>query len=283
MSINIKIILIILFILILIPYLYYFLYYYIKKGVRLKKSSSTYKKRPLFLRLFIDLPKVFMYDFMTRDPDAFSDYGVHIIAGKQGSGKTLTMTYLLQEYKKKYPKVKIKTNYNYTFEDSSITHWRDIISSDNGIYGEIDAIDELQNWFSSMKSKDFPPEMLQEVTQQRKQRKIIIGTSQVFNRLSKPLREQTYLLYEPHTFAGCFTVVLKYEPVISADSSVSKEKKFRGIFCFVHNKELRDCYDTYKKIEKLAEDGFVPSPFKDDSIIVNFPNFDLKNNKKNKK
>lgn len=283
MEFNIKIILLILFVLILIPYLYYFFYYYIKKGVRLKKSSSTYKKRPLFLRLFIDLPKVFMYDFMTRDPDAFSDYGVHIIAGKQGSGKTLTMTYLLQEYKKKYPKVKIKTNYNYTFEDSAITHWRDIISSDNGIYGEIDAIDELQNWFSSMQSKDFPPEMLQEVTQQRKQRKIIIGTSQVFNRLSKPLREQTYLLYEPHTFAGCFTVVLKYEPVISADSSVSKEKKFRGIFCFVHNKELRDCYDTYKKIEKLAEDGFVPSPFKDDSIVVNFSNFDSKNNKKNKK
>ena len=280
---NWKIILCVLLVLVLIPYFYYFLYYYLKQGIRLKKKDSKYKLRSLFLRLFIDLPKIFVYDFMTRDPDAFPDYGVHIIAGKQGCGKTLTMTYLLREYQKKYPKLKVKTNYNYSNEDSDITHWKDIIDSTNGIYGEVDAIDELQNWFSSMQSKDFPPEMLQEVTQQRKQRKIILGTSQVFNRLSKQLREQTYLLYEPHTFFGCFTLVVKFEPIIKADSAVTTEKKFRGCFCFVHTQELRDSYDTYKKIQRIAEDGFVTNPLtqsETQSVIFNFPNIETKKVKK---
>ena len=284
MSLDWKIFLIVLCVLILIPYVYYFLYYYIKKGVRIKKKEGKYKLRPLFLRLFIDLPKIFVYDFMTRDPDAFPDYGVHIIAGKQGCGKTLTMTYLLREYQKKYPKLKVKSNYCYSNEDYPIMHWKDIIDSDNGIYGEVDAIDELQNWFSSMQSKDFPPEMLQEVTQQRKQRKIILGTSQVFNRLSKQLREQTYLLYEPHTFLGCFTLVVKFEPVIKADSATTTEKKFRGCFCFVHTQELRDSYDTYKKIQRIAEEGFVPNPLtssdNSSSVVVNFPQLDNKKVKK---
>ena len=272
MEIDIKIILLVSFILILLPYIYFYLYYYFKEGVRPKRREVTYKVRSLFLRLFWDLPKRFVYDKMTKDPDVFSEYGVHIIAGKQGCGKTLTMTYLLNEFKKKYPNLVIKTNYCYAYEDSPITHWRDIVDSNNGVYGEIDALDELQNWFSTSQSKDFPPEMLQEVTQQRKQRKMILGTSQVFNRLSKQLREQTYLLYEPYTFAGCFTIVLKFEPVIKADTSVTTEKKYRGCFCFVHSEELRESYDTYKKIQRLAEGGFIPNPLTAlESPVINFP------------
>lgn len=260
MNIDFKLLLLILFVLFLIPYLYFYLYYYFKEGIRPKRREISYKVRSLFLRLFWDLPKRFVKDRMLKDPDIFSEYGVHIIAGRQGCGKTLTMTYLLNEFKKKYPKMVIKTNYCYKYEDCSITHWRDIVDSTNGVYGEIDALDELQNWFSTSQSKDFPPEMLQEVTQQRKQRKMILGTSQVFNRLSKQLREQTYLLYEPYTFLGCFTIVLKYEPVIKADTSVTTEKKYRGCFCFVHTEELRDSYDTYKKIQMLADGGFIPNP-----------------------
>lgn len=278
---SFKIILCILCVLILIPYLYFFCYFYFYKGLRFKKrEGEKYKLRSLLLRLFWDLPKMFIQDIINRDPDAFPDYGVHIIAGKQGCGKTLTMTYLLREYKKKYPKLLIKSNYSYAFEDASISHWRDIVDSTNGIYGEVDAVDELQNWFSSMQSKDFPVEMLQEITQQRKQRKIVLGTSQVFNRLSKPLREQCYLLYEPHTFFGCLTIVMKFEPILSVDAT-STEKKFRGCFCFVHTPELRDSYDTYKKIQKLADDGFVPNPLtQGDTTLIKV---DVKSENKGKK
>lgn len=269
MVLNLKnIIIFIILVLFSIPYVYYFIKYS-KSGLKKKKVKNTYKKESFLKRIFLDIPKCFVYDILTRDPEYFPEFGVHIIAGKQGCGKTLTMTYLLEQYKKKYPKIKIKTNYCYSGEDSSITSWKDIVSSSNGVYGEIDSIDELQNWFSSQQSKDFPPEMLQEITQQRKQRKIVLGTSQVFNRLSKQLREQTYLLYEPHTFLNCITVVLKFDPIIKADSAVTTEKKFRGCFFFVHNEKLRGSYDTYKKIQTLAKDGFIQSPLNTTETNIN--------------
>lgn len=34
------------------------------------------------------------------------------------------------------------------------------------------------------------------------------------------------------------------------------EFKSRGMYFFVHNKKLRDAYDTYKVIENLSKSGF---------------------------
>ena len=156
---------------------------------------------------------------------------------------------MLLRLKKMYPRLKIKTNFNFNYQDGEINHWKDIVSSTNGIYGEINVIDEVQNWFNSLQSKDFPIEMISEITQQRKQRKCIIGTSQVFSRVAKPIREQTYFLYEPVTLFGCLTIVRKYKPLLSADG-LTDTKNLIGMFFFVHNKELRESFDTYHKIEK---------------------------------
>lgn len=226
-------------------------------------------------RLLIDFPRQLAYDYLTFDPDTFRDYGFHLLTGKQGSGKTITLVYLLRRYQKMYPKLIVKTNMNYKHEQGQINHWKDLIFSNNGIYGEIDVIDEVQNWFSSNQSKDFPPDMLQEITQQRKQRKMIIGTSQVFTRVAKPIRENVYLVYEPRTIFGCLTIVKKYEPIMDDKGTVIQQKP-RGMFFFVHNKEIRESFDTYKKIEKLAEDGFVnrneqiKNIYKDDEYIQSY-------------
>jgi hypothetical protein len=228
---------------------------------KMKPIKGEYKKIGhgfKIKRLLWDFPKMLMYDRLNRDPDYFREYGVHMVSGKQGKGKTVTVAYLLMWYKKMYPKLKIKTNFGYKHQDGEINHWKDIVASENGIYGEIDVIDEMQNWFNSLASKDFPVEMMTEITQQRKQRKCIIGTSQVFERVAKPIREQTYILYRPFTIAGCLTIVIKSEPVIKTDGNVDK-KKFKGIFFFVHSPGLRDSFDTYHKIEKMCNDGFKPS------------------------
>ena len=66
-------------------------------------------------------------------------------------------------------------------------------------FGVICCLDEMQNWFSSNQSRDFPPEMLQVITQNRKNRRVIFGTAQTFNRLSKPIREQATEVRECHT------------------------------------------------------------------------------------
>ena len=240
----------------LVSMLIHFLYFYFVKGMRFKEGEYQYVGYGSKLkRLFIEFPRQFVLDRFNRDPDEFRDFGVHIIAGKQGSGKSITLTYLLLRYQEMYPKCKIATNYYYNYQDKAITHWKDIIDYTNDKYGVIVVLDEIQNWFNSLQSKDFPPEMLTEITQQRKQRKVIFGTSQVFSRVAKPIREQTYMLYEPSTLFGCVTLVRKYEVSTNTDG-LTDSKKYRGCFFFVHNEELRNSFDTYRKVENLSVTGF---------------------------
>jgi len=113
----------------------------------------------------------------------------------------------------------------------------------------------VQNWFSSNQSKDFPPEMIQEITQQRKQRKIFIGTTQRFERMAKPLREQVNYIYYPMTFAGCLTVVRMCKPSVDSDGQLKKLRTVKWYF-FVHTEDIRNSFDTYHKIKKQAESGF---------------------------
>ena len=239
-----------------------------KQGKRIKRRTNHYKKRSIIKRLLFDFPKQFVEDLFNKDPEAFEEYGFNIITGKQGSGKTLTLVYLLLKLKKEYPKLIIKTNMAYKHEDGVISHWSDLMSFTNGIYGEIDVLDEVQNWFSCAQSKDFPPEMLNVVTQQRKKRKMILGTSQVFARVAKPLRENTYMLYKPLTIFGCITIVRKVEPILEADGNVAKEVN-KGMFFFVHSKEIRQAYDTFKTIDGMKKSGFIASPFKNSDTKIN--------------
>lgn len=231
-------------------------YYRLVKKIKRIKGQYTYVGYGNILKkLFWEFPKQKAYDFLSFNPDTFREYGFHLITGKQGTGKTITLVYLLLRYKKMYPRLKIKTNMNYKYEDGNISHWKDLVNSENGIYGEIDVIDEVQNWFSSNQSKDFPPEMLREVTQQRKQRKMIIGTSQVFTRVAKSIRENVYLVYEPITLFGCITIVRTYEPELDTNGTVVK-KKPKKTFFFIHNNTIRNSFDTYKKILDMSEQGF---------------------------
>ncbi len=235
-----------------------FFIYYTIKGLRpIPCELRQFKEKFILWRLFVDLPRRIVLDRLTLDPNIFRPFGLWLICGKQGCGKTMLLTYLLRKYRHIYPRLKVKTNYNYVFEDGVIGHWQDLIDSNNGIYGEIDVIDEIHSWFSSLQSKDFPPEMLSEVSQQRKQRKLIIGTAQVFTRCAKPIREQTYLILQPTTLFGCLTLVRELIPVLDDAGNVLKYK-FKRIFFFVHDDELRTSYDTYKRIQNLAAAGFKP-------------------------
>ncbi len=125
----------------------------------------------------------------------------------------------------------------------------------NGKYGVVNVIDEIQSWFSSLQSKDFPPEMLGEISQQRKQRKVIVGTAQVFGRVAKPIREQTSFVYLPFTIAGCLTIVRVSKPIYYDEQTFTFKKYIRTYF-FVHTPILRNSFDTYKRIQNYSKDGF---------------------------
>lgn len=228
---------------------------YVKHLEPIKDEKRRFKQHNFLVRLFIDFPKQLAYDRITIDPNTFQEYGMHLLCGEQGSGKTTLMAYLVRKYKQIYPRVIVRSNFSCSMEDYSLTSWEQLTLDTNGIYGEIDCIDEIQNWFSSNQSKNFPPDMLTIITQQRKVRRCILATSQVFTRVAKPIRENTYLMYYPATFAGCITFVRVYKPILDEQGNL-KERKFRKFFFFVHDEELRNMFDSYKTICNLRDSGF---------------------------
>ena len=56
-----------------------------------------------------------------------------------------------------------------------------------------------------------------------------------------------------------FTIVIKRKPVLDNEGNVI-DRKYRGMYSFVHTDELRAAYDTYKVIHTLAKEGFKDAP-----------------------
>lgn len=226
------------------------------KGQRLQRGEHHHVQRPGFLKnLFYLFPKRFVADLFAKNPEFFSHQGCIIFTGRQGRGKTIAMVEQALMWQKEYPKSKTITNLAYVMEDDELDHWKKLIDYKNGIQGVICCIDEMQNWFSSNQSKNFPPEMLQVVTQNRKNRRVIMGTSQCFNRLAKPLREQATEVRKCYTIFGCVTFVHRVEPELDSTGDVVKWRHL-GFYYFVHTDEIRQSYDTYKVIESLGLSGF---------------------------
>ena len=238
-----------------------------KKGFRFKKGSRVkLTPRKWWQKLFIDFPKRFADDIMSRDPDFFKYQGMIIFAGRQGNGKTVAMTEFIRRMQAEYPLSKCLTNYGYKKQTKELTHWKQLVNYKNGKHGVIVGIDETQNWFSSNQSKDFPPEMLEVVTQNRKNRRVIVGTAQNFYLLAKAIRTQTVEVRDCLTLCGCLTFVRCREPILNDVGEVVEWKR-RGMYWFVHDKDLRESYDTYRVIENLSKSGFQEK--RPDTVVIN--------------
>lgn len=244
-------------------------YVYLRcKGYKMKKGAHyRVPKKSFFRRLFIDAPRRIVLDRFNRDPEFFRFQGLHVFCGEQGSGKTIALVEFMMRMQKEYPKAKCITNLGYKYEDDQLIQWQQLLTYNNGKRGVIVGIDEIQNWFASGKNT-LPESMLEVVTQNRKNRRIIVATSQVFTRMAKGLREQCTLIYEPITFLGCITWVRIRKPVLDSEGNVI-DKKHRGSYFFVHTDALREAYDTYKVIHTLAKEGFKEKPLEVTNNVTN--------------
>ena len=190
-----------------------------------------------------------------KNDEIFPFYGMHFYVGRQGSGKTYSMTHELEKIRKKYPKCKIYTNYGYKYQNFPIYNISMLTDEKyyNGCDGVVFAIDEIQNLYQSSNINNVPPEILGVVTQLRKQKVYIICTSQVFTRVSKPLREQAFYITECKTLFHSLTVCKKYnadEYLLDLDR-VEKQATPIERYSIVHNDELRNLYDTYLLIKSI--------------------------------
>lgn len=239
----------------------FFFFRSLRSGSQLPKRRypSIWHEHCLFRKLLIDFPASFVHDLFTLNPDAFpmSECGLVIFEGEQGSGKTVSAVYYMDMLRKKYPKLSVMSNVGLSFADKKLNEWNDIVFTSNGEFGQVVFLDEIQNYFNSLDSKNFPPEMITEICQQRKQRKTIIGTVQVFNRVAKPIREQTKYIVKPRTLFGCLTIMSIWRPKFDDDAKVEKSYRVKT-HIFVHTPLLRDAYDTFEVVERHALTGFKP-------------------------
>lgn len=230
------------------------------KGERVHRGSvKKLKKRSALMRILYDAPRQYVEDLYNMKPDFFRPQGLIIFTGRQGSGKTSAAMQYAMELLDTYPKAKCLSNTKFKYQNEQLNHWKQLINYKNAHKGVVVIMDELQNWFGSNQSRNFPPEMLGVITQNRKNRRIILGTSQNFYLLAKAIRSQCTEIRECTTLAGVMTIVIKREPILKEDGDV-KELKFRGMYFFVHSPRLRNSYDTYAVVDALGKSGFQENP-----------------------
>lgn len=134
---------------------------------------------------------------MLKDDSGFPYAGMWIFSGQQGSGKTLLMMHLLKQIIDQYPKALIVSNISiYGVPSIPYTGIDDFEKYKNGPDGVIFVIDEIHILFNALESANMPLSTMQVWAQNRKNRRLILGTSQRFNRVAKGVREQTTWNYE---------------------------------------------------------------------------------------
>lgn len=198
-------------------------------------------------------------DFAKENPDFFGPSGLLVFCGPQGSGKTLSAVQYVKKVCEAFPKAVLVTNVTIKglpettkiIEYDGIDCLKDI---ENGIYGVIYFIDEIHLEFNSLESKNIDIDIMTEISQQRKQRKHIVGTSQIYGRMAKPLREQIRHAVLCKNYFG----VLQKNRLIDGDNTTEENGKIVTDkvknFFFFHTPELYCCYDTYAKMKRYRNE-----------------------------
>lgn len=197
-----------------------------------------------------------------RQKDYFRPHGTQIYVGRQGSGKTIASVYHVLTLLEIYPKAKLVTNLKLNIEQE-YTHFSTVeelaellVNVNNNEYGVIYLIDEIHLYFNALGSLNVPMYVFTEISQQRKQRKVIIGTSQLFMRTAKPIREQGDNIIKCSTIGGVFTITKAYDAEsveVDPNSNGKLLGQKRKTGWFMHTLELRGAFDTFQKVISGAD------------------------------
>lgn len=197
------------------------------------------------------------------DPDAFSPNGLICFCGVQGSGKTLSAVLYLHQLLLSFPLSICVSNIALNFSDidsSRIIPYSGVdqmTTIENGKYGVIYFLDEIQIEFNSLESKQMNIPIFELVCQQRKQRKHIIGTTQVFARLAKPFREQfKYCVLCENYFSFLFCQRVYTAENIATEDDVRTELSPKCTRFYIPSQQDFALYDTYVVVKRTRDRGF---------------------------
>lgn len=197
--------------------------------------------------------KAQLWKIKNKNPEELDVTGINIFTGSQGSGKSLSMIHVFKKLIYDFPKAIVVTNLEFNFEiPNKIKKYEGFqdFQIENGIFGVIYLLDEIHLILNSLESKGVPLSIIVELSQQRKQRKLILGTSQVYSRMAKPLREQIRNIIICKNYFSLFQINYLVDAFESQEDNNGKLKfKKMKVSFFFHRKEDYLAYDTYKKMD----------------------------------
>lgn len=252
------------------------------------KKALHEEFNPSSIKSWVD----YKVSFKKEHPYYFAPSGTCIFCGAQGSGKTLSAVNYVYNLLNAFPYCILVTNISlrdYPFNAhlvkgslsqalslrDDLTHH--LIDTDfifnsnsrvcveysgldclkyisNGEFGVIYLIDELHLELNSLESKNIDIDVITEISQQRKQRKHIVGTSQIFMRLAKPVREQIADVVICRNLFGC----IQLNKLIDGSSAVEVNGKLQATIksrqWFIHDPDMYQRYDTFAKMKRLNQE-----------------------------
>lgn len=189
-----------------------------------------------------------------REWKVFPFHGIIMFEGKQGSGKTLNLTNYVHGIIEDWREVKVFSNVEInSIEHISYSNPSELITMLQNVCGAIVIIDEVNILFPSTDkpSKEF----LHLVSLLRHNEILCIGTCQVFNRVSKFLREQTsYIVCCSSPFHGLSfnrVYTIDYEKMMLCEDSGNVKSALvpQSTHIYFHCEEDYKRYDTHATVE----------------------------------
>ena len=182
--------------------------------------------------------------------------GTRVYKGFQGSGKTLGMVDYAFRIRKKFPDAKIFSNiklrgidYTYLANSQDILH---ALHYNNGQAGVLILLDEAHLFFN--KKNGISLDVLSAISQQRKNRRRIVFSSQIWEELDLSLRKQVKEIVACSSFLNFFIQKISDGETLEYDrlqgTWIARPKQ---ILVFKKAKFLGDRFDTYQEIVTNTE------------------------------
>lgn len=218
----------------------------------------------LSIRDFFRLRKV-NREFQKNNPDYFHPDGSICFCGAQGSGKTLSAVRYVNILHKLYPKALIVSNIHLNGIDYiPYTGFTDLTQLNNGIFGVIALIDEVQTEFSSLDSLKLSPSVINIICQQRKRRFHLVLTSQLFTRIAKAYREQISAAVD----CSClFKTIQRLQVIDFSRCAYDIEGNLTNVayskqYYWTRSPELFALYDTSEIVSRVGKNDVVERRYK---------------------
>jgi len=218
---------------------------------RNKKLYIRYKITKLKLPFILDFLRWIIIDRLRGKQKPL--WGVYIFVANPGEGKTISMVKHIEEKKADDSSLKVYTNFNFKGENGQIKCWQDIVRADKN---SIIAIDEAHLTFESTDFKNFPPEILAQLSLNRKLRKQFICSTQRYERINKNFRDlANYVVLCKNHLKLDRWFSRYYFDKKSYDAQFDGAKaKAEFIKPYIASDDLYNKYDTLQLVDKLVED-----------------------------